>query len=63
MTKTRKSKRPKNEIRGPKPDLLKIEGNWKDAMKKSLQKRNPLRGGRNEWRESRETNRAHPLHS
>ena len=27
--------------RGPKPDVLKLEGNWKDAVKKSLKKKPP----------------------
>lgn len=30
--------------RGPKPDVLKIEGNWQDAMKQSLQKKKPSEG-------------------
>lgn len=30
--------------RGPKPDLLKIEGDWKDAVKKSLAKKKPATG-------------------
>jgi hypothetical protein len=30
--------------RGPKPDLLKVEGDWKDAVKKSLAKKKPLTG-------------------
>jgi hypothetical protein len=29
---------------GPKPDVLKIRGNWQDAIKKSLQKRKPADG-------------------
>ncbi len=29
---------------GPKPDTLKIEGNWKKAVKKSLAKKKPLTG-------------------
>jgi hypothetical protein len=29
---------------GPKPDTLKIEGNWKDAVKKSLVKKKPATG-------------------
>jgi hypothetical protein len=29
---------------GPKPDLLKIEGDWKEAMKKSLEKKKPPEG-------------------
>jgi hypothetical protein len=30
--------------RGPKPDLLKIEGDWKDAVKKTLEKKKPAAG-------------------
>lgn len=30
--------------RGPKPELFKIEGDWKDAVKKSLQKKRPAAG-------------------
>jgi hypothetical protein len=29
---------------GPKPETLKIEGNWKDAVKKSLAKKKPATG-------------------
>ncbi len=29
---------------GPKPDLLKLHGNWKDAVKRSLQKKKPVEG-------------------
>jgi hypothetical protein len=29
---------------GPKPDILKIEGDWQDAIKKSLQKKKPAKG-------------------
>ena len=30
--------------RGPKPDLLKIEGDWQDAVKTSLTKKKPAAG-------------------
>jgi hypothetical protein len=30
--------------RGPKPDLLKIDGDWRDAVKKSLAKKKPANG-------------------
>jgi hypothetical protein len=30
--------------RGPKPGVLKIEGSWQDAMKRSLQKKKPPEG-------------------
>ena len=29
---------------GPKPDLLKIEGDWEEAVKKSLEKKKPEEG-------------------
>ena len=29
---------------GPKPDILKIKGNWQDAIKKSLKKKKPESG-------------------
>jgi hypothetical protein len=29
---------------GPKPDILKIDGNWEDAVKKSFQKKKPATG-------------------
>lgn len=29
---------------GPKPDTLKIEGDWQDAVKKSLRKKKPTQG-------------------
>jgi hypothetical protein len=29
---------------GPKPDTLKIEGKWQDAVKKSLAKKKPQEG-------------------
>jgi hypothetical protein len=30
--------------RGPKPDVLKIQGHWADAVKQSLQKKKPPEG-------------------
>jgi len=36
---TRKKKAP-----GPKPEVLKLEGNWKDAIKESLRKQRPPGG-------------------
>ncbi len=38
---TRKKKRAKT---GPKPETLKIEGKWQDAVKKSLVKKKPAEG-------------------
>jgi hypothetical protein len=29
---------------GPKPDVLKIDGDWRDAVKKSLEKKRPVTG-------------------
>lgn len=29
---------------GPKPEVLKIEGNWKDAMRKLISKKRPVGG-------------------
>lgn len=42
--KPRKAKQKPKETPGPKPDVLKIEGDWKDAVKKSLQKKKPAQG-------------------
>ncbi len=42
MRKATKRKKPAKA--GPKPDTLKIEGNWKDAVKKSLSKKKPTEG-------------------
>jgi hypothetical protein len=47
MTKkqNKKMKKRKNkQTPGPKPDVLKIEGDWKAAIKKSLQKKKPAEG-------------------
>jgi hypothetical protein len=30
--------------RGPQPDVLKIDGEWKNAIKKSLAKKEPVSG-------------------
>jgi hypothetical protein len=32
------------EAPGPKPELLKLKGNWQSAMKKSLTKKRPPEG-------------------
>ena len=42
--KPRKVKHKSEDTPGPKPDVLKIEGDWKDAIKKSLQKKKPAQG-------------------
>ena len=41
-----KRARPKRAAskRGPKPDVLKIEGDWQEAVKRSLQKKKPPEG-------------------
>jgi hypothetical protein len=44
MTKTKRKKRNKGATTGPKPDTLKIEGKWQDAVKKSLTKKKPVQG-------------------
>jgi hypothetical protein len=42
--KKRKSTKKVGATPGPKPDTLKIEGNWKDAVKKSLTTKRPADG-------------------
>jgi hypothetical protein len=44
MTRATKKATPKKEPRGPKPETLKIEGKWQDAVKKSLSKKKPSEG-------------------
>jgi hypothetical protein len=39
-----KKKKAAGATPGPKPDVLKLKGNWKDAVKKSLQKKKPTEG-------------------
>ena len=34
----------KKATRGPEADRLKIDGNWKDAVKKSFEKKKPAEG-------------------
>jgi hypothetical protein len=34
----------RKETPGPKPDILKIEGDWQDAIKKSFTKKKPPQG-------------------
>jgi hypothetical protein len=43
MTKTKQPDK-KREARGPKPEALKINGNWRDAVKLSLAKKRPANG-------------------
>jgi hypothetical protein len=40
----KKSKTKVKTPRGPKPEVLKIEGNWKDAMRKLISKKRPVGG-------------------
>jgi hypothetical protein len=43
----KKSKREKRQHKttpGPKPEMLKVDGNWHKAIKKSLAKKKPLEG-------------------
>jgi hypothetical protein len=49
-----KKKAKKAKIRGPKPDTLVIEGNWKEAVRKSFKKQ-PSTGQLAEARQSTET--------
>jgi hypothetical protein len=39
-----KSQPKKTSAPGPKADTLKLHGNWKDAIKKSLEKKKPADG-------------------
>jgi hypothetical protein len=39
-----KKRTPKKKTPGPKPEVLKLEGNWKDAIKKSLKLTRPPGG-------------------
>lgn len=40
----------KREKRGPKPETVKIEGDWEDAVKTALEKTRPIEG----WPKSEE---------
>jgi hypothetical protein len=42
--KTKNSKAKPRAKPGPKADILKIEGNWKDAVKRSLERKKPREG-------------------
>lgn len=44
MTKAPKKAAQAKATPGPKPDTLKIEGKWQDAVKKSLSKKKPAEG-------------------
>jgi hypothetical protein len=38
-----KKKRPTGKKRGPKPETLKVEGDWKDAMKQAMTRGKPTK--------------------
>jgi hypothetical protein len=43
--KSNKAKQPAKKTKaGPKPEVLKLEGNWKDNIKKSFQAVKPAKG-------------------
>jgi hypothetical protein len=44
MSKHNKIGRKKKKAPGPKPEVLKINGNWRDAVKKSLEVKKPTEG-------------------
>jgi len=39
-----KSAKPAKSKRGPKPEVLKLNGDWKDAIKRAFQKKRPKQG-------------------
>jgi hypothetical protein len=39
-----KKAKKKSVRRGPKPEVLVIEGNWKDAVRESFEKKTPATG-------------------
>jgi hypothetical protein len=41
---TKAIKKQKTAAPGPKPEMLKLKGNWRDALKQSLQKKKPKEG-------------------
>jgi len=44
MKKRKAVKKKAGAKRGPKPDTLKLEGDWRELMKRSLQKKKPKDG-------------------
>jgi hypothetical protein len=44
MAKATKKTEPAKVPRGPHPEVLKIEGDWQDAVKTSLTKKKPAKG-------------------
>jgi hypothetical protein len=41
---TDKKRRKPKANPGPKPEMLKVEGNWREAVKKSFSKKKPKEG-------------------
>ena len=41
---SKKAIKPKRRNPGPQPEVLKIEGDWKDAMRKLISKKRPVGG-------------------
>ena len=39
-----KKRKPAGKKRGPKPETLKVEGDWKDAVKHALKRGKPASG-------------------
>jgi hypothetical protein len=39
-----KKTRPQKKTPGPKPETIKIKGDWQDAVKKSLEVKKPVEG-------------------
>jgi len=44
MGKKAKTTKKERETPGPKPDILKLEEDWREAVKKSLRKKKPPEG-------------------
>ncbi len=44
MASKTKTSSKKRKTPGPKPDTLKLEGNWRDAVSASLKKKKPSKG-------------------
>jgi hypothetical protein len=44
MQKSPPTKKPTKQKSGPKPDTVKIEGNWENAVCKALKKERPKEG-------------------
>ena len=44
MTQKKQKRKKKRETPGPKPDALKLDGDWKEAVRKSLSRKKPADG-------------------